>query len=569
MKYLKQLIYALILLTIAACNDETSVPIANDAPKEGTEIDIVKSKPALWQADLGNGYYQNPILYADYSDPDVVAVGDDFYMTASSFNSAPGLPILHSTDLVNWNLLGYAVDKLIPEDNFNTPQHGNGIWAPNIRYHAGKVWIFYPDPDFGIYMIQSDDPKSGKWTQPRLVLAGKGIIDPTPLWDDDGKSYLLHGWAKSRSGKNNILTLRAMSTDGTKVSSEGTVIIDGHKIPGYRTLEGPKFYKRNGYYYVFAPAGGVPVGWQAVFRAKNILGPYEHYTAMEQGNTLINGPHQGAWVHTKYNEDWFFHFQSKLSYGRIVHLQPMKWVNDWPIIGSDNNGDGIGNPVAMYKKPKLTKTSPILSLPTSDEFDQDTLGVQWQWNANYHQNWYSLSARQGYLRLFSQQSTELISRNLWLQPAILFQKIPSANFIVEVTLEIPKSTESISAGLTMFGENYAWIGVQHNEDGQLMLGQATCHNARKGCNEVFKPEVAVVTPSVTIRLTMMDGGGTVFSYLADNNRFRVIGEIFQAKRGRWVGAKIGLFSRLNTANELKSNTNNYVDIDAIKFYSPE
>jgi beta-xylosidase len=192
-------------------------------------------------------------------------------------------------------------------------------------------------------MTQTDDPKTGAWSEPVLILPGKGIIDPTPLWDDDGQAWLLHAWAKSRSGKNNILTLHRMSPDGIKVEEPGKVIIDGNKLPGYRTLEGPKFYKRNGYYYVFAPAGGVPVGWQAVFRSKTIDGPYEVRTVMEQGSTLVNGPHQGAWVQTQTGEDWFFHFQSNLAYGRIVHLQPMQWVDDWPVIGSDADGDGVGN----------------------------------------------------------------------------------------------------------------------------------------------------------------------------------------------------------------------------------
>jgi len=565
------MLYVLILVSITACS-KANIELGTSGNTH-VKTSTSTTKQILWQADLGNGAYQNPILYADYSDPDVVAVGDDFYMTASSFNSAPGLPVLHSTDLVNWQLIGHAVDKLVPEESFSTPQHGNGIWAPNIRYHQGKVWIFYPDPDYGIYMVQSDDPKTGIWTKPLLILAGKGLIDPTPLWDDDGQSYLLHAWAKSRAGKNNILTLRKMSSDATAVSSEGVVIIDGHQLSGYRTIEGPKFYKRNDYYYVFAPAGGVPVGWQAIFRAKNIYGPYEHYTAMEQGNTLINGPHQGAWVHTSHNEDWFFHFQSKLAYGRIVHLQPMTWVDDWPVIGNDDDGDGIGNPVSIHQKPKMASTlSPLISQPTSDEFDHKSLGVQWQWNANYHDNWYSLTSRPGYLRLFAQHNFAENTRNLWQQPAVLFQKIPAANFIAEVTLALSTTADNISAGLTMFGEDYAWIGIQHDDQGQLMLGFASCHNARKGCNESFKPEVKISNAQVTIRMTMTDGGGTVFSYLDKNNRFKAIGEMFQAKRGRWVGAKIGLFARDNSKeNHTKviSSTENYVDVKSIRFYPPQ
>lgn len=571
MKALPYLSAALMLCSLMACKPPQSTSNQLDAGQEKNHSKTTEASDNnnIWQADLGNGFYQNPILYADYSDPDVVAVDDDFYMTASSFNSAPGLPILHSTDLVNWTLLGYALDKLVPEDHFAIPQHGNGVWAPCIRYHDGKVWIFYPDPDFGIYMIQSDDPKTGQWTKPVLILAGKGIIDPTPLWDNDGKSYLLHGWAKSRSGKNNILTLREMSADATEVAEQGTVIIDGHQLPGYRTLEGPKFYQRNGFYYIFAPAGGVPVGWQAIFRSKNILGPYEHYTALEQGNTLVNGPHQGAWVHTNQNEDWFFHFQSKLAYGRIVHLQPMQWVDDWPIIGNDGDHDGIGNPVKQYRKPKVAQTSPILTLPTSDDFQQQNLSLQWQWNANYNADWYSLTARQGYLRLYAQPTVTEEKRNLWLQPSLLLQKIPAPHFIADVTIDIPETAHDLSAGLTMFGEDYAWIGVQHNKQGQLMLGYASCHGARKGCDEGFKPEVEITQTSITLRMTMTDGGGTVFSYLDKNNRFKGIGEMFQAKRGRWVGAKVGLFARQNTTEHTTNVNDTFIDIQSIKFYSPE
>jgi beta-xylosidase len=129
----------------------------------------------------------------------------------------------------------------VPEDHFSTVRHGEGVWAPSIRYHAGKFWIYYPDPDFGIYLITATDP-TGRWSQPVLVKAGKGLIDPCPLWDDDGKLYLVHAWARSRSGKNNILTLLRLSDDGTQALDDGAVVVDGAKFAGMHTLEGPKFY---------------------------------------------------------------------------------------------------------------------------------------------------------------------------------------------------------------------------------------------------------------------------------------------------------------------------------------
>ncbi|HEY5807073.1 MAG TPA: family 43 glycosylhydrolase, partial [Povalibacter sp.] len=350
--------------------------------------------PGPWVADLGDGTYQNPILFADYSDPDAIRVGDDFYLTASSFLAAPGLPILHSKDLVNWTLVNHVFAQQPPVEHFSRPRHGQGVWAPAIRHHDGKYWIFYPDPDFGIYMTTATDPV-GKWSAPLLIKPGKGLIDPCPFWDDDGQLYLIHGWAKSRAGISNLLTLYTLSADGTKVLDAGEVIIDANKLPDWRTLEGPKLYKRHGYYYVFAPAGGVATGYQAVFRSRNIRGPYENRIVLDQGNTTINGPHQGAWVDTASGEDWFLHFQDRGPFGRVVHLQPMEWNDDWPLMGTDPDKDGKGEPVLRHRKPDIGKTYPPAAPQTSDEFTAPTLGLQWQWNANPQADWASLTASPG------------------------------------------------------------------------------------------------------------------------------------------------------------------------------
>lgn len=284
----------------------------------------------VWVSDQGNGTYKNPVLNADYSDPDAIRVGNDYYLTSSSFEHIPGLPILHSMDMVNWTIINHALKKQPPFNVFNKPQHGNGVWAPAIRYHNNEFYIYYPDPDYGIYMVKTKDPAKD-WSTPLLVYPGKGIIDPCPFWDEDGKAWLTHAYAGSRAGIKSIIAIAPMNTDGTEVIGESIVVYDGHETDP--TIEGPKVYKRNNYYYLFAPAGGVPTGWQLVLRSKNILGPYERKVVMDQGKSAINGPHQGAWVSTPQGEDWFFHFQDKDAYGRVVHLQPMKWINDWPVIG--------------------------------------------------------------------------------------------------------------------------------------------------------------------------------------------------------------------------------------------
>ena len=235
----------------------------------------------VWVADNGDGTYKNPIINADYSDPDVIRVGDDYYMTSSSFNCIPGLPILHSKDMVNWELVNYALKKQPPFDIYDKPGHGNGVWAPCIRYHNEEFYIYYPDPDYGIYMVKTKDPK-GVWSEPIMVKEGKGLIDPSPLWDEDGKAYLAYAYAGSRAGFKSLLAICSLNPEGTIANNnDDVIIIDGHD--GEATIEGPKLYKYNGFYYVFAPAGGVPTGWQTVLRSKNIWGPYEKRKVMDQG----------------------------------------------------------------------------------------------------------------------------------------------------------------------------------------------------------------------------------------------------------------------------------------------
>jgi beta-xylosidase len=494
-----------------------------------------------WAADSGDGLYQNPILHADYSDPDVIRVGDMYYMTASSFNSTPGLPLLASSDLVNWELVGHALPALVPADVFSKPQPGKGVWAPCLRYHDGKFWIFYPDPDFGVYVMTAKN-FAGPWSAPHLLLAGKGIIDPAPLWDDDGKAWLLHAWAKSRSGINNILTLRSMAPDGRSLNDQrGTDIINGDRLPGYHTLEGPKLYKANGYYYVFAPAGGVEHGWQSVFRSRRIEGPYEERIVMEQGRSSINGPHQGAWVDDVQGHDWFIHFQDKGAYGRILHLQPMQWKEGWPVIGIDQEGRGVGEPVLRHEKP-AGRDRGVRAPATSDEFSAPALGLQWQWNANFRPDWYSLSARPGFLRLYAQSAQGV--DNLRFLPSVLTQKFPAETFTVDTQVELHGAGPQ-RAGLVLLGMRYAWLGLRR-AGAETQLVFATCEapvaQPLVPCVEKVESLRAVAGGPVRLRMQVAAGGKVQFFYSLDQSTFTPAGQPLVAAPGRWVGAQIGLFS---------------------------
>ena len=326
--------------------------------------------------------YTNPILPYDYSDPDVCRVGNGYYMTSSSFNCVPGLQILHSADLIHWNLIDAALPDYVPgtEDEI-TPQYGGGVWAPSIRYHNGRFYIYYGDPDRGIYCVRSEETATlpCRWEQAVLVKHGKGLIDPCPLWDNDGRVYLVHAFAGSRAGFKSALAVCELSSDGLSVLTESRLVFDGH--PDNPTCEGPKFYKRNNYYYIFCPAGGVSTGWQLVMRSRSPYGPYEAKRVLEQGLTDINAPHQGAWVTSEpiptdlgTFTDWFFHFQDVGVAGRIVHLQPMCWVNDWPVMG--NNGEPVRECNLLKEKQTSVQTESGIAPVWRDDFDSNTFSLR-------------------------------------------------------------------------------------------------------------------------------------------------------------------------------------------------
>jgi len=508
----------------------------------------------VWVADLGNGQYQNPILHADYSDPDVIRVGDDFYLISSSFNHAPGIPLLHSKDLVNWRILTHVLAEQQPVEHFAKVQHGGGVWAPAIRYHNGEFYIYYPDPDFGIYVTKATQA-AGPWSAPQLVFAGKGLIDPCPFWDEDGNNYLAYAYAGSRVGLKSVLAIAALNQAGTQVLDRGVIVYDGHELDP--TVEGPKVHKRNGYYYLFAPAGGVSTGWQLVLRSKHIYGPYERKVVMHQGQSPVNGPHQGAWVDTQTGEDWFVHFQDKGAYGRVVHLQPMNWVNNWPVIGVDKDGDGIGEPVLQYKKPNVAQTYPIQNPAESDEFEQPKLGLQWQWQANPDGTWLHPS-HHGALRLYTQQVPSAY-QNLLSVPNILTQKFPAANFKATVKIRLKANEKALQerAGFAVLGEDYSSLFIRDTPTGQELV-YITCKKGLTTGSEVEKLLTTIPKAQyIYLAVQVMDGAKCRWSYSLDNKKFVQLPDVFIAQAGKWIGATLGLYA----VREKQINDAGYAEID--------
>ena len=501
----------------------------------------------VWSPDNGDGTYTNPVINADYSDPDVCvgASGEDYYLTASSFQCVPGLPILHSKDLVNWQIINYALGNLYEGDeellqHFSTPQHGAGVWAPSIRYHNGWYYIYWGDPDYGVYMVKTQDP-AGKWEKPLCVIRGKGYIDTTPLWDNDGRCYLVNGWANSRSKFASVLTVREMSADGTKPIGQPVIVFDGNGTEN-RTCEGPKFYKRDGWYWIMCPAGGVPTGFQLAMRSKSPYGPYEHKIVLAQGKTNINGPHQGGWVHTKAGEDWFLHFQDKEAYGRVVHLNPVDWSSGWPIMGKN------GEPVTTYKKPITNGQKTMANPVESDEFNAPVMGKQWQWHANYDEK-FGVPTAFGTFRIYTYKLSQGW-KNFWEVPNLLLQKTPADFFTVTTKLRMTSKADGQFGGLIMMGLDYSALVVRR-VGSSFELVQMTCHAADKG-NAQTETVIATLKPTaidhtdykpgihedIYLRLSVKDSK-VRFAWSKDGKRYTACGDEFQMKEGKWIGAKFG------------------------------
>ena len=516
-------------------------------------------KTTMWNADLGNGMYKNPILYADYSDPDACRAGEDYFMIASSFCNAPGLPVLHSKDLVNWKVVNYILPK-VPEERYDKPVHGCGVWAPAIRYHDGTFFACFPMPDEGIYMSTTKDP-FGTWSEGVTIRPGAGWIDPCPFWDEDGRAYLVAGVAKSRIGYKSVLHMIEMQPDGMGLIGEAKVVFDGN-LNEQETIEGPKLYKRNGWYYIFAPAGGVKTGWQTVLRSRNIFGPYEYRVVMRQGDTPVNGPHQGAWVDTVTGEDWFLHFQDVYAAGRIIHLQPMSWKEDWPIIGIAKDGNDYGEPVLTYRKPNVgeaAKEAEICEPDASDDFSKNTLGLQWQWNANPKEDWYKLTSEGLCLNAVKQE--EKIKHGDY--PNLLLQKWPAPEFICDTTLSLTGLKANEEAGVISMGVKYALLSFARNEEGvveasfingEQKYGKILVESTEETSTSLGTLAFADDSETITVRMSVQRVGTqdlsekeknfpleeVVFEYSTNGTDYKKAGS-YMAAAGRWVGVKSGVY----------------------------
>ena len=465
-------------------------------------IVIGQGDKLLTWGDQGDGTFRNPVLKSDYSDPDIIQHGDDFYLVASDFHFV-GMQVLHSRDLMNWKVIGQVFNRLSMSPKYDEMKaYSQGTWAPAIRYHDGEFYIFVCTPYDGLFMWHAKDP-AGPWSETVTVKAVEKWEDPCPFWDDDGQAYLVHSYHGAGP-----LILHKMSPDGTKLLDEGKEIYRG------KVAEGPKLFKRKGYYYISLPEGGVETGWQTVLRSRDIYGPYERKEVFPP-----RSPHQGGLVELKNGETWFLSYKSSGYLGRICYLNPVRWGDDgWPVFG-DN-----GRPVDRWKKPDVGKTYPVMHPQTSDEFKDKALSPVWQWNHNPVPEAWSLSARKGWLRLTAQPADSIsLARNT------LTQKLWDSAGLVDIKMDARQMRDGQRAGFAfMSGSDFGWIGIVQEKGARRILWD-------KGEGPVLQRN--------TIWLRGINSGDSCrLLYSLDGKTYVDTGTQFHLFFKHWKGSRIAIFS---------------------------
>ncbi|MEX2371961.1 MAG: glycoside hydrolase 43 family protein [Bacteroidales bacterium] len=482
-------------------------------------------------SDNGDGTYTNPVIPADFPDPDVICVDDTYYMVSTTMFIFPGVTILKSKDLVNWEYCSHAVPRFDFDSCYNLHgcnRYGHGQWATSIKYNNGKFHLLFITLDEGGFHCTADDP-GGPWEIRKLP---KGFYDPGLFFDDDGKIYVSHGYGK--------IFITEVNPD-LSPKGEDVLVFTGNIRGG---LEGMHVYKINGYYYLYGTYGGRD-GIQVALRSENIYGPYEQKVVISDATPGVNfGIHQGALIQSPQGEWWTILFVDSGPFGRFPSLQPVTWEDGWPMVGVD------GKAVVTWRKPDMGRSYPVTELPVSDEFSENNLGMQWGWNHNPDPEYWSLSNRPGYLRL----TTGRVVCNLREAPNTLTQR-PFANYAQAIPttgvtkLEVSQMKDGDIAGLAVFQDPYAYIGVKQEKESRNLI-------------MVNNGEIIATVPmnGETVYLKTIASNSTgeaTFWYSFNNRKFRQLGDTLNMKFNLSVftGNKFCLF---NYATE---EAGGYVDFD--------
>lgn len=497
------------------------------------------------QSDNGDGSYTNPVIAADFPDPDVIRVDDVYYFVSTTMFIFPGVTLLKSYDLVNWEFCSNAVPCFDFSPCYNLDgcnRYGHGQWATSLKYHDGKFYLLFITLDEGGFICSANKPE-GPWEIKHLP---KGFYDPGLFFDDDGRIYVAHGYSQ--------IYMTEVDQNFAPISTD-SLICTGDIRKG---LEGTHVYKINGYYYLYCTYGGLD-GIQVALRSKNIYGPYEQKVVISEKTHGPNfGIHQGALIQTQTEEWWTMLFVDSGPFGRFPSLQPVTWVDGWPMAGVN------GKAVVRYKKPSVGRTYPVKVLSTSDEFADKQLGMQWGWNHNPDSTKWSLTKNPGYLRLKTVNVVDSLqkARNTLTQRMFAYY---SDEFLSNATVKMEFSNlrEGDRAGLAVFQEPYAYIGIK-KENGQnyiIMVNNGTTSDSVAVNSSIIYLRASTFFGSGAAPIyggKAIEGTGTAsFSYSTDNKSFVEIGNELNMKFNLkiFTGNKFCLFNFATQA------LGGYVDFD--------
>lgn len=513
-----------------------------------------------WQSDNGDGTYTNPILNADYPDKSVIRVNDDFYMVSSSFVSFPSVPILHSKDLINWEIIGYVAtdfkDTGKSYDLTNTfEDYGHGSWAPTIAYRNGTYYVGIYQAHGKFIMCTATNP-AGPYTQ---TVFNQGFHDPALFLDDDGTGYII-------SEANDVKISKLSADYKSVINSKVTTRIEG--ITGDYMVEGTHVIKRNGYYYIFRNSTPSE-SYTYCLRSENIYGPYDMRILLD-GPKIPGGAqiHQGGPIDTNTGEWWFYAFQDGNGLGRRDILIPMHWEEDWPVLGDPSTvknvtigGESypIGEVPVTYKKPDVGATYPILTIPNTDEFSSSELGLQWQWNHYPDNTKWSLSERSGYLRLRAKNAN-----NLWRATNTLTQRVEGPDCQGTIELDTSNMLDGDNAGLCLLNIPYGSIGVVKTGGTKRIVAKI---NAKEDADGTITTGPVLNEDIVYLRAdaNLLTDKAT-FSYSTDNVNFKQLGGELNMPfdLGFFQGDKFGIYN-FNTTESAAG----YVDVNWFHFATSE
>lgn len=500
--------------------------------------------------DQGDGSYCNPVLPGDFSDIDAIRVGKDFYAITSTFQYSPGVAVLHSKDLVNWEIVSHVVKDVItisPEMNWDRMnRYGTGVWAGSIRYYKNRYWVYFGTPDEGFFMSSASSPE-GPWEPLHCLMSAKGWDDCCSFLDDDGQLYFIATRFATDpvNGKKYNIHLFKMSSDGKHLLTD-TII---HQSNG---SEANKLYKINGFYYHYFSEVKSEGRVVMMERAKSLKGPWEVRQLNHVSKDLDREPNQGGLVELENGQWWFFthHGWGGSFEGRAASLLPVTWMEGWPVIGAVG-ADSIGSMVWRGKKP--LSNGRRIRLRTDDDFAAKTLPAQWEWNYQPRSDKWSLTERPGWLRLYAFQP---IRPN---EPKQILLR--AGNTLTQRSLRVPKAVVTVKLDVSHMAEG-EFAGLCHySTKSQSQFGIRQDRNVRNLVLDLNGKDTTIVelkAKIVYLRSTWgLDGVGR-YDYSLDNQVFTELSPSHTFTWGSYRGDRIGLFN-YNVLND-----KGFVEVDWVR-----